>query len=346
MRIAIVNDLALAVKSLQQALNTVPAYEIAWVAENGAEAVDLCRQDTPDLILMDLMMPVMDGVEAIRRIMKESPCAILVVTASVDSNSAKVFDAMGAGALDVVATPVLDKNGTSESAQELLIKIEQIGKLVGTAWSRPATTRKKTTPPRVIKRNGCMVAIGCSTGGPKILVQVLSVLPRDFPASVIVIQHMDEKFTPSLVEWLDYQTPMPVKTATEGATPQVGTIYIACTNDHLVITPENTFHYVEEPKDNFYHPSVDVFYRSILKNWRGSIVGVILTGMGRDGAQGLLDLARQGSHTIAQDRKTSIVYGMPKVAAEIGAAKEILPAERIGPALINLLMPRKGSHHG
>ncbi len=346
MRIGIVNDLEIAVQVLKQALNPLPDCEIAWVASNGVQAVDLCKKDTPDLVLMDLIMPVMDGVEATRRIMKSSPCAILVVTSTVTGHSAKVFEAMGAGALDVVATPVHDRDGGGQGARDLLAKIKRISKLIGTAWSDPDQADEDTIRTRRAQKDEWLVAIGCSTGGPKILVQILSALPRNFPATVVVIQHMDEKFTPGLIEWLNRQTPMPVRAAARGGSPQQGMIHFACTDNHLILTPANTFKYTREPRENFYHPSVDVFYNSIALHWRGRIVGVLLTGMGRDGAKGLLNLYKQGWPTIAQDRKTSVVYGMPKVAAELGAAREILPAKKIGPALINLLMPEKGRRHG
>ncbi|MCF6289397.1 MAG: chemotaxis response regulator protein-glutamate methylesterase [Desulfobacterales bacterium] len=346
MRIGIVNDLDLAVRVLKQALRQVPDYQIAWIAGNGVQAVDLCKKDTPDLVLMDLIMPIMDGVEATRLIMKSSPCAILVVTSTVTGHSAKVFEAMGAGALDVVATPVDDRSGGERGARDLLAKIRRISKLIGTAWSGPEQMTEGTIRTRRARKDEWLVAIGCSTGGPKILVQILSVLPENFPAAVVVIQHMDEKFTPGLIEWLDRQTPMPVRTAFHGSSPQQGMIHFACTDNHLVLTPANTFRYTREPVKNFYHPSVDVFFNSIAQHWPGNIIGVLLTGMGRDGAKGLLNLYNQGWHTIVQDRNSSVVYGMPKAAVELGAAGQVLPAGKIGPALASLLPPEKGRRHG
>ncbi|OGQ95051.1 MAG: chemotaxis response regulator protein-glutamate methylesterase [Deltaproteobacteria bacterium RIFOXYD12_FULL_57_12] len=345
MRIGIVNDLTIAVESLRQALSSAPEHRIIWVARNGAEAVQLCNDDTPDIILMDLIMPVMDGVEATRRIMQSTPCAILIVTATVAGHSAKVFEAMGAGALDAVATPGLDKDSKTSGAGELLEKITRIGRLTGNAWSSQKAPQIAPSA-RPHKNKNCLVAIGCSTGGPKILVQILSVLPQNFPAAVVIVQHMDEKFTPGLIEWLDKQTALPVRIAAKGDRPQRGVVHLACTDNHLILTSANTFAYSREPVENFYHPSVDVFFNSVATNWQGGIIGVLLTGMGKDGAQGLLTLRQQGWHTIAQDKNTCIVYGMPKIAAEIGAAKEVLPADRIGSTLINLLMPGKNFLHG
>ncbi len=341
MLIGIVNDLELAIESLRRALSTTN-HEIIWIAKNGAEAVRLTAENPPDLILMDLIMPVMDGVEATRRIMKESPCAILVVTSTVTGHSAKVFEAMGAGALDVVATPVIDSTGQSQGARPLLDKISQIAKLIGSVWVKSDSSSREKIDQKTSKKDDWLVAIGCSTGGPKILVQILSALPKDFPATVVVIQHMDEKFTPGLIEWMDSQTPMPVRIATRGVKPVKGVIYFACTDNHLIMSQNTAFRYSMEPEDNFYHPSVDVFFESIAVNWPGKIIGVLLTGMGKDGAKGLLHLHSLGWHTIAQDKETSIVYGMPKVAAQMGAASEILPAGKIGPTLIKLLRSVRG----
>lgn len=341
MRIAVVNDLQIAVESLLHVLKSAPEHEVIWIAYNGAEAVKQCETNPPDLILMDLMMPIMDGVEATRRIMKATPCAILVVTATVGGHSSKVFEAMGAGALDAVATPVLDrKEGKTTGAQILLRKINQIAKLTGNHKSRRKSRLQDDVSVRDTTHQNCLVAIGCSTGGPKILVEVLSKLPQDFPAATVIIQHMDGKFTPGLIDWLDNQIPMPVRIAQEGHRPRKSTVLIACTDDHLVMNPNTTLSYTVEPADNFYHPSVDVFFHSVAKYWRGSIIGLLLTGMGKDGAEGLLALRQQGCMTIAQDQASSIVYGMPKAAVEINAASKVLSSSEIGPALVQLLMPK------
>lgn len=339
MRIGIVNDLAIAVESLRHALADAPEHQIAWIAYNGAEAVKRCNEDTPDLILMDLMMPVMNGVEATKKIMKSTPCPILVVTATVSGHSSKVFEAMGVGALDVVATPVIDREGKTSGGDILLKKIDSIGKLTGNNRKKPARGKQGSLAARNLGSRECLLAIGCSTGGPKILVEILSALPKNFPAAIIVIQHMDEKFTPGLVDWLNTQTKLPVNLVSEGDFPETGIIQFASTNDHLVFTQDKRLRYAREPVDNFYHPSVDVFFESIAKNWHGSIIGVLLTGMGRDGSEGLLTLRQQGWHTIAQDEDSSIVYGMPKAAAQLNAATEILASKDIAAALIKLLMP-------
>ncbi len=333
MRIAIVNDSIMAVECLKRILVTTDRHQVAWVARDGSEAVMRCTSDKPDLILMDLVMPVMDGVEATRQIMQKSPCAILIVTASVDGRSSKVFQAIRAGAMDVVRTPSFDINANGKEAMKLLKKIDTIERLIAmeeTVTRPPASA----TSNKAKDKEGVLVVIGSSTGGPQALATVLSSFPESFPASVIVVQHVDAQFAPSLASWLDSRTSLPVHTIKEGDRPIPGSIQIACTNDHLIMTPERTFAYSRKPMGNVFRPSVDVFFESVARNWKGKGIGVLLTGMGRDGAKGLLALRERGWHTISQDRDSSVIYGMPKAAAELNAAVRVLPLSNIGAALL------------
>ncbi|MDY0038970.1 MAG: chemotaxis response regulator protein-glutamate methylesterase [Desulforhabdus sp.] len=329
MRIAIVNDLLMAVEAQRRIVTSVSNYEIAWIAYNGVEAVERCGRDRPDLILMDLSMPVMDGVQATCAIMRESPCAILVVTASIKDDAAKVFEAMGCGALDATGTPILGDDGKIEGGAELLKKIATIGKLIGKP-SREAVVANKIVPLRAPR----LVVIGSSTGGPKALAEILARLPEDLKAAVVIIQHVDVQFAGGLAEWLNDQTHLSVSIAAGGQTLRKGMVYLAGTNDHLVVGPDLAVHYTPEPRDYTYRPSVDTFFFSVGRHWPNRAVAVLLTGMGKDGAKGLLTLRRAGWHTIAQDEKSSVVYGMPKAAAEIGAAVEILPVEKIADSII------------
>ncbi|HEJ6597494.1 TPA: response regulator [Pseudomonas aeruginosa] len=238
MRIGIVNDMPLAVEALRRALAFEPQHQIVWVASNGAEAVTQCAADTPDVVLMDLLMPVMDGVEATRRIMAESPCAIVIVTVDIEQNVHRVFEAMGYGALDAVNTPAL----ASESK-------------------------------------------------------------------------------------------LPVRLARDGEPPIPGQILLAGTNNHIRLLRNGSLVYTAEPRSFVYRPSIDVFFESVANYWRGDAVGVLLTGMGRDGAQGLKQMRERGFLTIAQDQASCAVYGMPKAAAAIDAAVQILSLEKIAPRL-------------
>jgi two-component system, chemotaxis family, response regulator WspF len=333
-RIAIVNDEPLAVEALRRALLSVPAYTIAWVARDGAEAVRRCAAERPDVVLMDLIMPVMDGVEATRRIMAAAPCAILVVTGDVTRNTSKVFAAMGAGALDVVSTPTLSSGTRDSSANALLAKIRLIGQL-GFAYSPLA----HTAAPHDGAPATVLIAIGASAGGPPAVAHVLRDLSASLPAAVLVVQHVDAEFVDSMAEWFDSQCALTVRVASDGVKPLPGFVYVAAGDTHLVVHPDGRLGHQAEPLDVPYRPSADVLFSSIAKNWRGTAVGVVLSGMGRDGALGLHELRASGARTIAQDKATSAVYGMPRAAAELKAATDVVPLARVGPLICELLEP-------
>jgi two-component system response regulator WspF len=337
-RIAIVNDMPLAVEALRRVVSSVPGHSVAWVAGDGVDAIKKCAQDTPDLILMDLIMPAIDGVEATRRIMVNSPCAIIIVTATVEGNSAKVVEALGAGALDAIQTPKLSGKDGLEKPNALLIKIDAVGNLIS------GNEKRKRPGKFVWNRGGSgpskienLIVIGASAGGPSALATVLKSLPRDFPSSLVIIQHIDAQFAPSMAHWLAEQCALTVRIAREHDKPEAGTVLIAGTNDHLVFLDSHTVGYTKEPRDSHYRPSVDVFFESVVRHWEGNAIGVLLTGMGRDGAKGLKSMRDFGAFTITQDAETCVVYGMPKAAAELGAAVEILPVHRIASRLMSSL---------
>jgi two-component system response regulator WspF len=333
MRIAIVNDMTMAAEALRRVIASMPGHRLAWIARDGAEAVKLCAQDAPNLILMDLVMPVMDGIEATRRIMAQTPCAILVVTATVEGNAARVLEALRAGALDAVQTPALSAGG----AADLKLKIESIGRLVSENKDSQHHIRLPRDGQPGLLASMPLVAMGASAGGPNALAAILSTLPSDFPAAIVIVQHIDADFAPSMASWLDGQSALSVRTACEGDRPQRGTVLVAASKDHMVFLDSHTLGYAAEPRDGFYRPSIDVFFESVARHWRGAIVGVLLSGMGRDGARGLKTLREGGALTIAQDSGTSVVYGMPKAAAELGAAVEILPVQLIASRLMKSL---------
>ena len=332
MRIAIVNDVPMAVEAVSRVLEQTSEHQVAWIARNGNEAVERCAEDRPDLILMDIVMPDLNGVEATRRIMANTPCAILIVTATIEGHAGKVFEALGAGALDVVKTPILGPDGRGEGAAALVAKIDILSRLITGKSSRPRTPDAVEAPAVSPARNR-LVAIGASAGGPAALATVLSGLPRDFSAAVVMVQHVDVQFAPLMAKWLRDQSTLPVRMAAEGDQPQPGEALLAGTNDHLIFVNGRELGYTSEPSTYSYRPSADVFFQSVLRHWKGDVVAVLLTGMGRDGAKGLKALRDAGALTIAQDRESCVVYGMPKAAVEMGAAVEVLPLEEIAPRL-------------
>jgi two-component system response regulator WspF len=343
MRIGIANDSVLAAEALRRVIARSGRHEVIWIAHDGADAVARCQRDRPDLILMDLFMPKLDGVAATQQIMARTPCAIVIATAQVQVHTGKVFEAMGAGALDAVSIPVLTDPGfAAAGAGELLTKIEIINKLLGAPKPnrRPAPP---APPPRVTSsRAANLIAIGSSAGGPSALTNILATLPADLPASVVIVQHVDKQFAAGLTGWFATHTKLQVRVAAEGDRLEPGNVYLAGRDRHLILFSPTQLGYTSHPANTSYCPSVDVFFRSVAKLWRGRAIGVLLTGMGRDGAEGLKAIRDAGHHTIAQDKITSAVYGMPKAAMEIDAAQDILALDKIGPRLTNII----NKHHG
>lgn len=322
MRIAIVNDVQIAVAALKSTVLSIPGCTVAWIAKDGAQAVECCLKDLPDLVLMDLLMPVMDGVEATRQIMEKARCAILVVTGTVDGNAGKVFEAMGHGALDAVCTPVFTRDGQISGAEPLTAKIRAIASMIPGCVLPPSTAIHR-------ERHVPLIGVGVSTGGPMTLVRLFSDVPTDLPVAIVIVQHIDARFSRGLAKWLNEQIGWPVDAAERGDCPKSGRICLAVSDDHLVIAPDGRFDYCREPLDYPYRPSVDVFFRSLAEHVKNDGAGILLTGMGSDGAKGLLAMRRSGWKTVAQDKDTSMIYGMPRAAAELGAAAEVLPLPRI-----------------
>jgi two-component system response regulator WspF len=331
-RVAVVNDLRLAVEVQRRMLAAEPGCELAWVATNGAEAVEKCRTDLPDLVLMDLVMPVMDGVEATRRIMRATPCPILVVTSTVEGHVDRVYDALGAGALDAVATPTIGSDGAVKGAEPVLRKLRTIRRLHGPASSaaRPSAPDAPVAAP---VRGERMILLGASTGGPEAVAAVLRGLSPDLAAPIVLVQHLGRDYVPGLVEWLAPAARRPVRAIAAGERPSPRTVHVAHTDDHLVLRADGVFDYDREPVDQPYRPSVDVFFASVARRGVPPGAAAVLTGMGRDGAAGLLALRDARWATFAQDQATSVVWGMPRACAENGAARTVLPITALGAAL-------------
>lgn len=324
MRIGIANDMTMAAEALRRVIASTSEHQVVWIARTGLEAVRMCAENRPDLVLMDLNMPELDGVEATRQIMANSPCAILVVTGCPQDNVSQVFRALGAGALDVTATPILAGATGGDSA--LLAKIKTIGKLVKASCGETARQHRVLEPGGSVRH---LLAIGASTGGPLAVSHILAHWTPPPGTAIVVVQHIDANFAGHFGKWLGDQLVMKVKVIEEGDALEAGCVQIARTNDHLVMSAGHRFHYAQEPRDYPYRPSVDVFFDCVVKHWHGDATGILLTGMGRDGAQGLLALRQAGKATIAQDQASSAVFGMPRAAADLSAAQQVLSIEAI-----------------
>jgi chemotaxis response regulator CheB len=324
MRVAIVNDSLLAREVIRRSVLVRPDVTIAWVATNGAEAIERCCNDRPDLILMDLVMPDVDGVAATAQIMRDCPCPILIVTVSIDRNTTSAFAAMGAGAIDVMALPADWQHGN-----ELLQKISQIERL-----HQPLPLRSRPQGPSLTaSRPGMpLILIGASAGGPAALAEVLGSLPREFAAGIVLAQHLDARFADEFIRWLQKQTPLRVRRARQDDTVAAATVLVSSENRNLVFQENGRLGYTHEPV-SYHVPSIDALFFSANGLPSPRLAAVLLTGMGADGAAGMKALRDAGHLTIAQDETSSALYGMPRAAARIGAACEILPLARIAPRL-------------
>jgi two-component system response regulator WspF len=334
MRVALVNDLRMAIEALRRVVLSVPNAEIAWIAEDGEQALRQCRQDRPDVILMDMVMPVMDGVESTRQIMEQCPCPILVTTASVQGNVDKVFEALGYGAVDAVNTPVLGTEGSLQGADELIRKITcVVGLNAPPAGGRGTVEAPRRQPAASEVHLPPLVAIGASTGGPEAIRRILASLSTPLSCAIVIVQHLGELFVPGLAHWLGRETGLDVQLIEPGSGPERPAVYLAHTSDHVILDRAGKFRYVHEPAGCSHRPSVDVFLASLLSAPIASGTAVLLTGMGSDGAQSLRSLYDAGWNTIVQDEATSVVWGMPRAAVRLGAATSVLPIDEIGPAI-------------
>lgn len=357
MRVAIVNDQLIAVEVLRRVVQSDSAHQIAWIAKDGVEAVQKAIADRPDVILMDLVMPEMDGAEATRQIMHSAPCPILVVTGDVSRNFSLVCQALGYGAFDAVMTPTVTTESPAKAGAELLTKLAKVEGVARRIKMSRSTTASDSTIMKAIHLSASdratgdsglrlaaaaaaaqraiaseqfqnappVLLIGASTGGPPALETILSQMPADFPGAIIIAQHIGAEFVGELATWLNDRCPLKVRLALNGDVPEKGVVLIANSAQHLQLRKAGTLGYTLDPILCPYKPSVDVLFQSFAQHWASPCVASLLTGMGDDGAQGLLDLRRAGWHTVAQDRESCIVYGMPKAATLIGAASRVLP---------------------
>ncbi|MFA6311060.1 MAG: chemotaxis-specific protein-glutamate methyltransferase CheB [Sterolibacterium sp.] len=348
-RVLLVDDSPMALHILQSLLSRSPDIQVVGTAADGVEALELLPALNPDVICTDLHMGGMDGLELTRTVMNKYPRPILVVSVSVEPDSPNVFRLLEAGAVDVYPKPRAIREADHEKlARELSKKIRI---LAGVHVHRRVAAVTRTPPPppssAPISLPSHMpvrlVAIASSTGGPQALREILSHLPAAFPAPVVCVQHIGGDFLSGMVAWLAEVSPLEVRKAGQGEIPQAGVVYFAPEGTHLEFDDRGGFALSAAPPCDGHRPSATVTLRAAARRFGAGAVGVVLTGMGRDGAEGLADIAAAGGVTVAQDEASSVVYGMPREAVALGAVQHVLPLEQIAPALAALASGRNGA---
>lgn len=342
-RVVICDDSAVAREMLAQILDSDPEIEVVGQAKDGQEAVDMIARLKPDLVTMDIHMPKMDGVAAVTQIMAYTPVPILVVSSSVRGEGiGYAFEALNAGALEVMKKPEpRDWEDLDRIARDIIRRVKTLSRIrVITHIAGRHTAESRGQAPQDHVSAGvhdfALVAMGSSTGGPSALMSILSVLPPDFPLPIVIAQHIAEGFVPGLVEWLRTGCRISVRAAEDGANVLPSVAYLAPTGRNLVLDGAR-LRFEKPTAGQLYIPSADTLFRSVAHSLRRRAIGVILTGMGNDGAAGLKIMRDSGATTIAQDEKTSVVYGMPRAAVEMGAASAVLPLAAIGHEVMRLV---------
>lgn len=341
-RVLVVEDSVTVRRHLCDVLSADPELEVVGEAPDGKEAIALCLAKRPDVVTLDMVLPVMSGLSTTEYLMAHCPTPILIVSSSTNRGELfKTYEALAAGAVDVLEKPTGDEPDERwekklVSTVKLVARIKVIthprGRLgaLGRRTSEPVAA-----PPGQPDRRCQVIALGASTGGPGAVVQVLRALPAPLPVPVLLVLHIAEPFGAALAEWLDGQTAHRVAYAQEGEplSLAIGRVLMAPPNRHLVVRHGRVY-LSTEPERHSCRPSVDVLFESVAQEYGSLSTACLLTGMGRDGAAGLLAVRRAGGRTFAQDEATCVVYGMPREAVQLGAAEQVLPLSEIGPALV------------
>jgi two-component system chemotaxis response regulator CheB len=342
--VLLVDDSLIALTILARMLSSSPDIQVVGKARSGREALELIPQLQPAVVCTDLHMPDMDGLALTQEIMKRFPRPILIVSAAVHPEDAhNVFRLLEAGAIDVLPKP---RGGLAVDeprvAQELIRKIKILSGVV--AFTRRQKNKSGvaqlpaglSSPPLPLRPR--IVAIGASTGGPQALRTILVQLPADFPAPILCVQHISEGFLGGLVEWLGNQCALAVKIAQSGEQPLAGTVYFPQEGTHLEIDKSGRLVCSHKAPIDGHRPSVTATFKAVAEYCGEAAIGVLLTGMGSDGARGMQDIYEAGGITIAQNEETSVVFGMPKQAIALGAVKYVLPVNKIALMLPDLLV--------
>ncbi len=341
-RVLVVDDSPLMCKLLTTVMNADPQILVVAVANDGKGAVELVPLLQPDIITMDMDMPVMDGLEATKQIMAYHPTPILIVSSSVFKlGMEKVFRAISHGALDVIDKSELEFIGDKKSGKTLITKIKSLTRIqvmdqsVAKFRYETPIVDLKAGPKR--KLSDQIVAIVASTGGPKALLQILQRLPENFPCGIVIVQHITSGFLSGLVDWLAKECKIEVKIGEDTEPIRPGVAYIAPDNFHMRVREGGKISLSDEPANNGHKPSADVLLESVAKTYGKGVRAVILTGMGRDGATGMKTIKESQGMTIAQSEKSCVVFGMPSAAIELKAIDKVLPLESIAEEIVSMV---------
>jgi len=340
-KVLIVDDSETSRLALRYIINRAEDMEIVAEAKSGEEGIRLTEKLRPDIILMDMVMPGMDGLEATSEIMHQVPTPIIVISASLEGSETEIaFRAMRRGALTVLQKPVgpLEPQYPAQADRILQTLRTMSGVRVihhKRVFSPPTKTASKPVIPKPVLGRADVVAIVSSTGGPGALSEILGKIPVNYPLPIIVVQHITADFLPSMVKWLNTVASLNVQIAVEGDSPSVGNVYFAPGHAHLCLDSAGRFCFNTKTKASI-TPSGDVLLESIAKYYQARAVGVILTGMGDDGTVGLGKMYQAGAFTIAQDEASSVVFGMPQAAIKKGVVRSVLSLSEIPNALLNI----------
>lgn len=347
--VLVVDDSQIARHMVSELINATSGMQVIGEADNGQRALTLVQKLNPEVILLDLFMPHFNGIEVTKEIMNRHPTPIVIMSGGLsdsEKDRESTVQALRFGALAVVKKPRnLIKDDENVEAKSFVNTIRSMS-------SVRVIHHHKQFPPLNMQTDNInlgsygrydgeprIVVIGVSTGGPGIIASIIADLPQDFPLPIVIVQHITERFLPSLVTWLDSVTPLKVKLASEKEIPKSGHIYFAPIGSHLVLTNARQFKFEDSPKA-LHTPSIDVLFESIAEVYRNQSIGIILSGMGEDGAKGLKMMLDKGAYTIAQNEATSIVFGMPKAAIALGAASKVAALKEI-PYLLKKITQKK-----
>ncbi len=344
-RVVIVDDSAVFRIAIAAVLNQEPDVEVVGKAANGKEGVELIQRLRPDVVTMDVNMPVMTGYEAVEEVMASCPTPIVIVTASPGKQEREaVVKALALGALDVLPKPYVGRGAKANPAiAELVGKVKMLSKahvIRHVAGSFKRRRQQVGHPPGAEGKEWCVVAIASSTGGPAALAKIFSALPEDLPACLLVAQHMAAGFSSTFVEWLASVSHCEVQEAKLGCSLRAGLALIAPAGRHLRVSTNGLPQILDLPPVNGGKPSGDILLTSVSQVFGARAIGVVLTGMGKDGTEGLRSIRDNGGVTVAQDEFTSVIFGMPKSAIEAGVAEQIAPLDTMAATIAELARQR------